>query len=238
MTKALFSSIFIHISLLFALVVVLAENTPKLSIKQTKKISLKHIVLKKVEPTPEISKKPISKEEKKIKKTEPKPQVKPKPIKPKPKPKPKLKSKPQIKPKIKKHRPKHKKTKKHIIKHKIRKTKNQKVVKQTKHISKNIETMPVQTPRQDYILLNKNKIYEAIQRAKRYPRFAKKLNIQGIVHVRFTLHPNGQVTNIQTSNAHKILKKSARQTIIEASPEFPKTKQKVDISLNIAYKLR
>jgi len=234
MTKAFFSSIVIHVSLLFALIVFLSENTPKISIKQTKKISLKHIVLKEIKPKEEPPKKTKSEEKKKEIETQEKPikRPKPKPIKKLIKKlKPKVKKRTLIKHKAKKIIKKRTKTKKHIVK------------KHTKHhkksnITKEMPTMPIQAPRQEYFVINKNKIYEAIQRAKRYPRLAKKLHIQGIVHVRFTLHPNGEVTNIQTSNAHAILKKSARQTIIEASPEFPKTTHKVDISLNIAYKLR
>jgi len=66
---------------------------------------------------------------------------------------------------------------------------------------------------------------------------AKKLKIQGVVDVSFTILPDGSVTNIKTKNAHRLLQKSAYNTIKEASSEFKKPKKKVTISLKIEYKL-
>jgi len=226
MIKAFFSSIVIHLVVIAIVIFSFSKEITKTSDKHTKKISLKHIVLK--EEKPQKIKKP---------KEDPKPTIPQKTIEkkieePKPKPKPKKILKQKEKPKIKKKKPQKKRKKSH---HK--KVKKTTLKKHTKH-TKLEPTPPLQTPKQDYLLLNKSKIYEAIQRAKRYPRLAKKLHIQGVVKVKFTLHPDGSVTNIITSDAHSLLRKSARNTILEASGEFPKPSSKVNISLNIAYKLR
>jgi len=221
MIKALFSSTLIHILLIAAVIFAFSTKPTKTAIKQTKKISLKHIILKEQKP-------------KKIQK----PKVEPKPTPPQ-KPIP---QKPTIKPKPKKIiKPKPKIKKKQVKKKKIKKTRRKSVKKHTKKsfTKTKVEPTPtIQTPKQEYLILNKSKIKEAIQRAKRYPSMAKKLHITGVVKVRFKLHPNGDVTDIRTLGAHKILQKSARNTIKEASPEFPKPNQTVDVSLNIAYKLR
>ena len=223
MIKALFSSTIIHIILIAAVLFVFSKEVKKPikpTVKQTKKISLKHIILK-------------EQKTKQIQKPKAKPKAKPKPTSPK---KPIIKQKPKKvlkpKPKIKKKQQKKKKREKTHHK-KLHKTSK-------KSFTKTIlePNPPAQTPQQNYLLLNKNKIYEAIQRAKRYPRMAKKLHITGVVKVRFTLYPDGSVSNITTSNAHLLLQKSAKKTILDASVEFPKPAQKVDISLNIAYKLR
>ncbi len=89
-----------------------------------------------------------------------------------------------------------------------------------------------------YFSLNKNLIYEAIQRAKHYPRVAKKLRIQGVVELHFRLNPNGTVSQLYASNAHPILLKAAKKTILKASREFPKPSSSVQITLKIAYYLR
>ena len=67
---------------------------------------------------------------------------------------------------------------------------------------------------------------------------AKKLGIQGIALVTFTLTTSGKVINIQTSGAKSILLKSAKKTIIEASSSFPRPSQNITISVPISYKLR
>lgn len=213
MIKAFFSSIVLHLFLLASILYLFSKPVEKkVTVTKQKVISLKHIVLKKAHPKP---KKVIEKEEVKKEKKEP-------PKKPKKIEKKKIKKKKTVK--------KTKKPKKRVIQ------KRKQVIKKSK--TKPNSFTPKAPPTQNFLLLNKDKIYEAIQRAKRYPRIAKKLHIQGVVKVSFILHPNGSVTNIKTSGANSILQKSARKTIIEASPEFPKPTKKVTISLNIAYKLR
>jgi len=228
MTKPFFSSVIIHAILIAIISFVFATKINKnQTIKPQKIISLKHIVLK----NPQLKQAPPPQKEPEEKTTKKKQEVKPKKVISKPKPTPQKKYKPKKKKKV--H---HKKVVKKIKKYHKKTTK--KIHKLTKQAVSKEYTQPVQAPRQIYLQLNKNKIYEAIQRAKRYPRIAKKLHIQGTVKVVFTLHPNGEVSDIKTSNAHNILQKSAKKTILEASTEFPKPKNKITISLNIKYKLR
>ena len=149
--------------------------------------------------------------------------------KPKPIPEVKVIQEKKYEPKtIKKKR----KTKKKSIKKRQKKYTKKPVVKKIEksHTFTDISTR--------YILINKSKIYQAIQRAKRYPRMAKKLGIQGIALVTFTLTTSGKVINIQTSGAKSILLKSAKKTIIEASSSFPRPSQNITISVPISYKLR
>ncbi|HIO90309.1 MAG TPA: TonB family protein [Campylobacterales bacterium] len=149
--------------------------------------------------------------------------------KPKPIPEVKVIQEKKYEPKtIKKKR----KTKKKSVKKRQKKYTKKPVVKKIEksHTFTDISTR--------YILINKSKIYQAIQRAKRYPRMAKKLGIQGIALVTFTLTTSGKVINIQTSGAKSILLKSAKKTIIEASSSFPRPSQNITISVPISYKLR
>jgi len=149
--------------------------------------------------------------------------------KPKPIPEVKVIQEKKYEPKtIKKKR----KTKKKSVKKRQKKYTKKPVVKKIEksHAFTDISTR--------YILINKSKIYQAIQRAKRYPRMAKKLGIQGIALVTFTLTTSGKVINIQTSGAKSILLKSAKKTIIEASSSFPRPSQNITISVPISYKLR
>ena len=84
----------------------------------------------------------------------------------------------------------------------------------------------------------KSGIYKAIQRAKSYPVVAKRLNIQGVVNVSFTILPTKKVVNIKTSGADRVLQNAAKNTIIKASSNFPRPKGRVEVTLNISYNLR
>ncbi len=234
MSKTFFISLTIHtiiIAIFFNLFSIKEKRENK---HKTKIISLKHIVLKQ-EP-----KKQIKKE---IKKTPPK---KP-PIK-KQKPKKFIKKKKIVKKRkiikkkkiIQKPPKKRKNTPKPI--HKKEKTSpSPTAASLQKEIKQPILTSPTnktELKEKNYIKLNISKIYEAIEKAKKYPKIAKRLKIQGEVSVSFTILPNGEVTNIKTSGAHKILQKSAYKTIKEASVEFPKPNEKVNIQLKIKYILK
>ncbi len=148
----------------------------------------------------------------------------------------KLKTK--VKPKIKK-----KMIKKDKSKLKKQKTYHKKITKNHKY--SNLKPKPstltpqptTPKPTSSYLNLNRSKIYEAIQRAKRYPSLAKRLRKEGVVKTCFDLLPSKEVKNITTSGASKILQKGAYQTILEAKQEFPKPNKKVNICLNIVFKL-
>ena len=89
----------------------------------------------------------------------------------------------------------------------------------------------------NYINKNISKIYKAIQRAKRYPPLAKRLKKEGDVHTCFTILPTKKVINITTTGASKILQRGAYQTILDAKVEFPTPSSKINICLNIKYRL-
>ncbi len=148
----------------------------------------------------------------------------------------KLKTK--VKPKIKKKKKELKKIKKHKAKKIVkRKLHHKKITKKTKPHTPVSKPQPIPSYKTTYINLNRSKIYEAIQRAKRYPPMAKRLRKEGVVRTCFELFPDKSVQNITTSGASKILQKGAYQTILEAKVEFPNPNSKVNICLNIEFKL-
>ena len=207
MTRGVLLSLLIHVVAIYALI--FSFSKPKLLGTKTKSkvISLSFVKLEK-------------RSEK----------VKVKSEKPKPKIKPKIKKK-----KVKKYKSKPKKQKTY---HKKKPTylNPQPSTLNPKPSTLNPQpTTPKPTP--SYLNLNRSKIYEAIQRAKRYPPLAKRLRKEGVVKTCFDLLPSKEVKNITTSGASKILQKGAYQTILEAKQEFPKPNKKVNICLNIVFKL-
>lgn len=66
-------------------------------------------------------------------------------------------------------------------------------------------------------------IREAIERAKRYPRFARERGIQGIVHVRFQVQQSGAVDRVEVvrSSGHDILDTATVSTVYRAGPMPP-----------------
>ena len=157
----------------------------------------------------------------------------------KPKPKVVKSEKRKVKSEVKKSKIKPKKVKK-LKKIKKRKIHHKKIAKRIKPKISHPKTStpnPQPTYKSSYINLNRSKIYEAIQRAKRYPLIAKRLRKEGVVHTCFDLLPSGEVKNITTIGASKILQNGAYQTILDAKAEFPNPSQKVNICLNIDFKL-
>ena len=71
-----------------------------------------------------------------------------------------------------------------------------------------------------------------------YPSLAKKRGLQGRAIVSFTINPQGEVSNIETSGeAAVILKKSARKTIEKASADFPRPETRLALQIPIVYTL-
>ena len=221
-----FSSFFIAISFyaFFAVCLFYLMANDKVFIKkaeETKLISLNHIELK-----PEI------KEEKK----EPEPQTKeivkeekivetPKPITPK------------------------KVEKKEIEKKTVEKITEKKVVeKQESEPSKKIQEQvfnkieekapqPLVDEKKDYLDKHLAQIRNLINQNVKYPLKAKKLSIEGIVTVRFKINENGTIENITILDGHKFLQSATIEAIEEASKNFPKTNQSIEIQIPIEYKL-
>ena len=221
-----FSSFFIAISFysFFAICLFYIMANDKIFIKkaeETKLISLNHIELK-----PEI------KEEKK----EPEPQTKeiikeekivetPKPITPK------------------------KVEKKEIEKKTVEKITEKKVVEKqelepTKKIQEQVfnkieekAPQPLINEKKDYLDKHLAQIRNLINQNVKYPLKAKKLSIEGIVTVRFKINENGTIENITILDGHKFLQSATIEAIEEASKNFPKTNQSIEIQIPIEYKL-
>jgi protein TonB len=59
-----------------------------------------------------------------------------------------------------------------------------------------------------------------IERVKNYPRFARERGIEGVVHVRFRLRPQGEVDRVEIvkSSGSEILDESSIRTVYRAAP--------------------
>jgi protein TonB len=232
MTKAIFLSVFVHIVLITASLYIFNINNQEQ--KYYKKISLNHIILKSQKPQEQNKKIQKPTQNKKLKQNKKTLQNKKQKVITKAKSLKKIKhsiTKKGFKKAINKKLTKSKK----FAKSKKQKTKTTlfKAKKKSRKTKKNITYFETE----QFLSKNLNKIYQAIQRAKTYPLVAKRLNIQGVVNISFTLLPSGKVINLQTYSAHPILQKAAKKTIIKASQNFPKPKSKVNISLKLNYKL-
>ena len=221
-----FSSFFIAISFyaFFAVCLFYLMANDKIFIKkaeETKLISLNHIELKpeikEEEKEPELQTKEIIKEEKIVET--------PKPITPK------------------------KVEKKEIEKKTVEKITEKKVVeKQESEPSKKIQEQvfnkieekapqPLVDEKKDYLDKHLAQIRNLINQNVKYPLKAKKLSIEGIVTVRFKINENGTIENITILDGHRFLQSATIEAIEEASKNFPKTNQSIEIQIPIEYKL-
>ena len=85
-------------------------------------------------------------------------------------------------------------------------------------------------------------IRATIHTNKKYPKMAKRRNIQGTVHVIFDIQSDGTATNIQTSGGASVLQKTVRKSIERSFPlsipsklmgKFPMT----GVSVNVDFVL-
>lgn len=159
---------------------------------------------------------------KKVEKPKPKKIVKKKVLK---KPKPKKIIKKKV---IKKHKPK----KKQVVK-KIR-PKPQPIVEEVyeevpyiptpapvKVAPKRVVQTPMAAPSVDLEAKKRtflNRVRSNILAHKKYPKMAKRRNIQGTVHATFDIRSNGTANNIQLSGASTILQKAVRKSILKSFP--------------------
>ncbi|RUM71254.1 MAG: hypothetical protein DSZ09_03240 [Sulfurovum sp.] len=160
----------------------------------TKQEKIKPIIKKRITPNP-VVKKPISK-----------PLVK-KIVRPK------------KKSVIKKNKTlkKKKKVKRNQTKHRGDKHKKKRVQTKVKRVAKSKKTVLVQ--KVNHVKKNQflNQIRGKINRNKTYPRIAQRRRMQGTVNVRFTILPNGQVSNISL-RGKKVFYTSARNAVKKAFP--------------------
>ena len=224
-----FSSFFIAISFyaFFAVCLFYLMANDKIFIKkaeETKLISLNHIELK-----PEI------KEEKK----EPEPQTKeivkeekivetPKPITPKKVEKKEIEKKITEKKAVEKQESEP--TKK--IQEQVNKIEEKAPVSENK-----LPPKPLLDEKKEYLDKHLAQIRSLINKNVKYPLKAKKLSIEGIVTVRFKINENGTIENITILDGHKFLQSATIEAIEEASKNFPKTNQSIEIQIPIEYKL-
>ncbi|WP_193113074.1 energy transducer TonB [Sulfurimonas marina] len=83
-------------------------------------------------------------------------------------------------------------------------------------------------------------IRSLIQNALKYPAIAKRLHLEGVVVVSFSLSTTGEVSNLQLvqSSDSSVLDKRALHTVSSLDGEFPHINQKVDLKIPIAFSLQ
>lgn len=225
-----FSSFFIAISFyaFFAVCIFYLMANDKVFIKkaeETKLISLNHIELK-----PEI------KEEKK----EPEPQTKeivkeekivetPKPIAPQKVEKKEIEKKITEKKAVEKQE--FESTKK------IQEQVSNKIEEKAPLSENKLPPKPLLDEKKEYLDKHLAQIRSLINKNVKYPLKAKKLSIEGIVTVRFKINEDGTIENITIIDGHKFLQSATIEAIEEASKNFPKTNQSIEIQIPIEYKL-
>ena len=221
-----FSSFFIAISFyaFFAVCLFYLMANDKIFIKkaeETKLISLNHIELKpeikEEEKEPELQTKEIVKEEKIVET--------PKPIT----------SKKVVKKEIEKKTVEKITEKKVVEKQEFEPTK--KIQEQVFNKIEEKAPQPLVDEKKDYLDKHLAQIRNLINQNVKYPLKAKKLSIEGIVTVRFKINENGTIENITILDGHKFLQSATIEAIEEASKNFPKTNQSIEIQIPIEYKL-
>ncbi|ADG93508.1 TonB family protein [Arcobacter nitrofigilis DSM 7299] len=123
--------------------------------------------------------------------------------------------------------------KKKIITKKPEKKVKEVVKKEQEFIQKSVK----KTYEQDFLNENLKKIVILIQKNIKYPKRAKRLNIQGKVMVKFKILTNGEIREIESISGHSLLIKSSIEAIEKASKEFPKVKKEIVIKVPIQYTL-
>lgn len=108
-----------------------------------------------------------------------------------------------------------------------------------------VATTPIESPTPQVDLEGKkrdflNAIRANIYTNKKYPKMAKRRNIQGTVHALFDIQADGSVTNIRLSGASGVLEKAVGKSIERSFPasiprelmgKFPM----VDVSVNVEF---
>jgi len=215
----------------------LQDKTKVKNIVKITKIKLNNVVLEKKETKvkKEFIKKQIEPKEHIEKKIVP--IQKPKPLQKVQKPKIVKRVKKRSKKVVKRYKKRASKHKKHIIKRDIVSKEIVDVkedIVQAKHTNKNIS----KEEQLRYITL----IREMIRENLFYPRVAKRMHIQGVVHISFVVRKDGDVTDIKIlSSTSSILKRGAIKTIKSISPPpIPQSlgKSRLELSIPIEFRLK
>jgi protein TonB len=184
------------------LVVMFKADSRKAS--NTAPIETLSVSLELVESRPLNEAEPVSKPEPV---TRPVPVADPEPLrkaKPVPKPKPKPESRPRVEPKPEK-------------KSDSKKIQRQKRVASAP-VKAKIKTVATQSAAESQKIDYFSLLQAHIEAHKYYPRAARKQGVEGRVEVSFQLLKNGEVRDIQSSGAHRLLKHAAARAIKEALP--------------------
>lgn len=200
---------------------------------ENKKISLKHVNIKKKIQSKKVSKKiletkldkKIIKNLKKVKKSKKIKKQKKKKITKKVLRKKKIRVKKNIKPKL-------------IAK--IQKAKKYTLIEKKEvviPVKSKQETIPKKNEKKEFLRKHLYEIRALINKNIKYPRRARKLHIEGIVKAKFKLFKNGRLSNISILKGHKFLKKATIKAIKKASYNFPKTLSDIEIIVPIEFKL-
>lgn len=220
---------FLYTGLAYALYIVFEDKKILIPKTQTiKTISLNHIELKK-----DIVKAKVLES----KKVEPKEIVKQKIVK-KTKPK-KIVKKKIVKKKVIKKKIVKKEIVKKVLKKPIEAIENT-VKESTKKVAVKESVKKValeKSVKKDYLDKHLAQIRKHIMQNAKYSKRAKRLRIQDVIRVKFTLLSSGVVSNIQIIKGNKHLHKSAIKAIQKASAYFPKVSKNIDIVIPIEYKL-
>ena len=223
---------------LFVLQNIKVKNKTKIKdIVKITKIRLSDIVLEKKEAKvkKEILKKRVEPKEQVKKKIDP--IQKPNPTQDPQKPKIVKKIKKRSKKAVKRYKKRASKHKKHIIKKapipQEEVWQKQEII-QNKSANKEIS----KKEQQKYITL----VRELIKQNLFYPRLAKRMHIEGVVHISFVVKKSGEVTDIAVLSAsNSLLKKGAIKTINSISPPpfpFGLGRDRLELSIPIEFRLK
>ena len=94
-----------------------------------------------------------------------------------------------------------------------------------------MEDIKVIDPKQEAMLRYQDMVKQRIEEVRRYPSWAKRQGIEGVVHVSFTVLSNGVGQNVKIvrSSGSRILDEEAEATIERATP-FPSVPKEINDS--------
>jgi protein TonB len=112
------------------------------------------------------------------------------------------------------------------------------VKKEHFEIQKEEPPLKQETPEDEYIKVNTQKIAQLIQENLSYPISARRKGITGLVVVKFYLSVDAKVSNIKiVESSSEVLSRAAIKTIEDLSEKFPKPDKEVNLSVPINYSL-
>ena len=112
------------------------------------------------------------------------------------------------------------------------------VKKEHFEIQKEEPPLKHETPEDEYIKVNTQKIAQLIQENLSYPISARRKGITGLVVVKFCLSVDAKVSNIKVvESSSEVLSRAAIKTIEDLSGKLPKPNKEVNLNVPINYSL-